>query len=152
MTAKRLREFEMDDDAYIDPLEEELLDLPREARARLAEALFSSFRDDGDPRPFPVDQALADLYTTIPPGPSGRYIRNDGDLREKRLESRLLASATVTREVLANRLLSSLKAQDEIDAEWAEELERRYQRYLSGESKGYSAEEVMAEARARLRR
>ena len=157
MRAKRLREFEMDDDVYIDPLEEELLSLPRDARARLAELLFSSIGDGGHPQPFPVEQALADLHRIIRMDPGGSY--GNGEVREvadevalKRLEADLLAQPATVRGLTANLLLSSLKTREEVETAWASEIERRHRKYLAGEITGIPAEEFIARARDRARR
>lgn len=80
----------------IDRIESDLLSLPREARARIAQLLMASLEDD------PEEE-----------GPE-----RDADW----------------------------------ELSWAEEAERRHQLYASGKMKGYSPEEMLAEARARRKR
>ena len=57
------------------------------------------------------------------------------------------------RAALASRLLESLGPETESsDDEWFEELERRAQRVISGESAGIPADTVYERARLRLRK
>lgn len=56
------------------------------------------------------------------------------------------------RERLAEALAASLPVDPGLAEAWDEEAERRFQAYLAGEMKAYPAEQVIAEARARLER
>jgi|GEM_PF-215122 len=56
------------------------------------------------------------------------------------------------RERLAEALAASLPLPPGLADQWDDEGERRFQAYLAGEMKGYPAEQVIAEARARLER
>lgn len=53
---------------------------------------------------------------------------------------------------LAERLVSSLDEDSEIEQAWAAEIERRVEAYESGDTTLIPAEEVFARVRARLRR
>jgi putative addiction module component (TIGR02574 family) len=68
------------------------------------------------------------------------------DVAAEALELPLTARAE-----LASRLLDSLEeiSEEESDALWAEEAERRYAAYKGGEIKAVLAEQVFAELRSR---
>lgn len=53
---------------------------------------------------------------------------------------------------LAERLISSLDDDSEIELAWEDEAERRYQLHLTGEMKTISAADALAEIRAELSR
>jgi putative addiction module component (TIGR02574 family) len=74
----------------------------------------------------------------------------------ERLESELMALSAQDRARLAERLLASLDdAADEdpgeVERAWMEEVDRRYQRYLTGEESARPAEEVLARVREVLK-
>jgi hypothetical protein len=73
-------------------------------------------------------------------------------------EAAALALSAEQREQSAQRSLQGIKEQEDdvdlaaVERAWIEEADRRYQRYLAGETKGFPAEEVLARVRSRLRR
>lgn len=67
------------------------------------------------------------------------------------VEAAALRLPRAERASLAARLLSSLEDRDEIEAAWAEEIERRVRQVDSGEVQLLDGEEVMAELRTLLR-
>lgn len=69
-------------------------------------------------------------------------------LRE--LEAAVMALPESERARLAERILSSLDRDPEIEAAWAKEIEDRLERYRRGELETVPAEEVMKEARGRI--
>jgi putative addiction module component (TIGR02574 family) len=74
------------------------------------------------------------------------------DIPLEKLESEMLSLPQHERARLAQRLLASLEEDPAVMEAWEEEAERRFQLYLAGEMKGYPADQVIAEARARLKR
>lgn len=66
------------------------------------------------------------------------------------LEAEILKLPRSVRARLAERLLSSLDEDNEIEQAWAEEADRRYKAYLSGEEKSRPVEDVMASIRKEL--
>lgn len=75
----------------------------------------------------------------------------------KQLEAEALDLPAEQRVDLAQRLFASIEEQDaledasEVERAWLEEAERRYERYLAGESQAVPAEEAIARVRARLK-
>ncbi len=75
----------------------------------------------------------------------------------ERLEAEVLGLPTRERARLARRLIESLDEEAtedprEVERAWEDEIERRLQEYRSGSVGTIPASEVIAEARARLRR
>lgn len=70
----------------------------------------------------------------------------------EQIESEALSLPRQVRARLAERLIASLDDDPEIERAWEEEAERRYQAYLAGEMEAFPATDVIAEARARLRK
>ena len=68
------------------------------------------------------------------------------------LEAAALSLPMAERARLAERLIASLDEDSEIEEAWAAEVRRRLELYRSGEIEAVSAESVMEEARARLRK
>lgn len=68
------------------------------------------------------------------------------------LEAAALLLPPPEREKLAERLLASLDRDPEIEAAWDEEIRRRIEAFEAGLYEEIPAEEVLAEARARLKR
>jgi putative addiction module component (TIGR02574 family) len=66
------------------------------------------------------------------------------------LEAEILKLPRSVRARLAERLLSSLDEDNEIEQAWAEEADRRYQAYLKGEERARPVEDVMASIRKEL--
>lgn len=69
------------------------------------------------------------------------------------IESQALALPLVERAELVSRLLGSLDAREsanarEVEGEWVEVANRRYQELVSGEDPGQTHDEVFAELRA----
>lgn len=73
---------------------------------------------------------------------------------EEEVIDQALQLPKTARAALAARLLDSLDTEVDEDAElaWAEEIERRARRALSGESKGTDWDVVLARVEERLRR
>lgn len=75
----------------------------------------------------------------------------------KQLEAEALDLPAEQRVDLAQRLFASIEEEDaledasEVERAWLEEAERRYERYLAGESQAVPAEEAIARVRARLK-
>lgn len=70
----------------------------------------------------------------------------------EQLEAEVLKLPLRERAQLAERLLSSLDEDSEIEQAWEDVAERRYQQYLAGEMETVSASEALAEIRAELNR
>jgi hypothetical protein len=76
----------------------------------------------------------------------------------KQLESEALHLSAEQRADLAHRLFASLEEEDsfegacEVEQAWIEEAERRYQRYLAGETQPVPAADALRETRAELSR
>ena len=70
----------------------------------------------------------------------------------EQLEAEVLKLPLRERAQLAERLLSSLDEDSEIEQAWEDVAERRYQQYLAGEMEAVSASEALAEIRAELNR
>jgi putative addiction module component (TIGR02574 family) len=72
----------------------------------------------------------------------------------KEVERDALALLPSDRAALVEHLLSTLDEGEDEDAEeaWLAEAERRYQKYRAGKTKAVPAEQVFAEAEARLAR
>lgn len=70
----------------------------------------------------------------------------------EQLEAELLKLPLRERAHLAERLLSSLDEDSEIERAWEDVAETRYQQYLAGEMETVSASEALAEIRAELKR
>lgn len=70
------------------------------------------------------------------------------------LEKEMIGLPAEQRVTLANRILASVEpeAAPEVDSAWDEEIRARIQRYDRGETVGIPADEVFAEADARLQR
>lgn len=77
-------------------------------------------------------------------------------VHELEAEARHLTAAE--RAELAQRLFASLEDEEpaggeaEVEQAWLEEADRRYDRYLSGETQSVPAEDALARVRARLGR
>lgn len=72
----------------------------------------------------------------------------DTALRE--LEAAVMALPDSERARLAERLLSSLDRDPEVEEAWAQEIRKRVEQYRSGELTTVPAESVMKEARGRI--
>ncbi len=70
----------------------------------------------------------------------------------EQLEAEVLKLPLHQRAQLAERLLSSLDEDSEIEQAWEDVAESRYQQYLAGEMETISASEALAEIRAELNR
>ncbi len=70
----------------------------------------------------------------------------------EQIEAEALKLPRSVRAHLAERLISSLDDDSEIELAWEAEAERRYQQYLAGEMDSISAADALAEIRADLRR
>jgi len=70
------------------------------------------------------------------------------------IEQAALALTPQDRAALVEHLLATLDDGEDVDAEqaWLAEAERRYQEYRAGRTKAVPADEVFAQARARLAR
>ena len=68
----------------------------------------------------------------------------------EQLELEALSLPRHLRARLAERLISSLDEEAEIEREWLEEAERRLARIEAGEAQTRPAEDVLREARSRL--
>ncbi len=64
------------------------------------------------------------------------------------LEAEILKLPRSIRARLAERLISSLDNDAEIEAAWAEEADKRYQAYLKGDEETIALEEVMSAIRS----
>jgi putative addiction module component (TIGR02574 family) len=71
--------------------------------------------------------------------------------RLQAIETEALSLEPNDRAALAETLLASLDTPEEIEAAWAEEIERRSADFKSGAVRGIPAEIVLAEARALLK-
>jgi len=73
--------------------------------------------------------------------------------RLKELEREVLTLPTADRAALAERLISSLDETDEAENEqlWVAEADRRHHAYKAGKIPSRSADEVLRDARARLK-
>lgn len=71
----------------------------------------------------------------------------------RKIESEALKLSPKQRARIAERLLSSLDDETELDSEsaWVEEAERRLDELLTGKVKGIPAEQVFKKARSPLR-
>jgi len=75
----------------------------------------------------------------------------------KQIEAEALHLPVEERADLAQRLFASLEGDDvledagDVEQAWLEEGERRYQRYLAGETQPVPAAEAIARVRARLK-
>ncbi|MDP9352790.1 MAG: addiction module protein [Chloroflexota bacterium] len=75
----------------------------------------------------------------------------------KELEAEALHLPAEQRADLAQRLFASLEDEDtledaaEVEQAWIEEAERRYQRYLAGETQAVPAADALARVRTRLK-
>lgn len=67
------------------------------------------------------------------------------------LEAAALLLPLPERQKLAQRLLASLESDPKVEAAWDEEIERRVVAFEAGVYEAFPAEEVLAEARARLK-
>ena len=67
------------------------------------------------------------------------------------LEAAALLLPPEERAKLAERLLASLDTSPEVEAGWAEEIKRRIADFEAGLYESFPAEDVFAEARARLK-
>jgi putative addiction module component (TIGR02574 family) len=72
----------------------------------------------------------------------------DAAMRE--LEAAVMALPDSERARLAEKLLSSLDRDPEVEEAWAQEIRRRVEQYRSGNLDTVSAEAVMKEARERI--
>lgn len=70
----------------------------------------------------------------------------------EQLEAEVLKLPLHQRAQLAERLLSSLDEDSEIEQAWEDVAESRYRQYLAGEMEAVSASEALAEIRAELNR
>lgn len=70
----------------------------------------------------------------------------------EQLEAEALKLPRGVRAHLAERLISSLDEDSEVEQAWEAEAERRYQEYLAGEMESVSASDALAEIRADLDR
>ncbi|HEU0078881.1 MAG TPA: addiction module protein [Longimicrobiaceae bacterium] len=66
------------------------------------------------------------------------------------VESAALQLPREERARLAERLISSLEEESEVERAWIEEAERRYARYRAGETRVVPAAEVIARMRERV--
>ena len=64
-----------------------------------------------------------------------------------RLEAEILRLPRILRARLAERLISSLDEDNEIEKAWAEEADRRYQSFLKGEELMLPLDQVMQDIR-----
>lgn len=69
----------------------------------------------------------------------------------QQIESAALELPVHERARLAERLLASLDEDASVEAAWAAEIDRRVAAYRAGELTAVDGDEVMAEARARLK-
>lgn len=67
------------------------------------------------------------------------------------LESAILALPRAERARLAERLLTSLDDEPEVEAAWADEVRQRLAEYRAGEADPISSDDVMKDAEQRLR-
>ena len=67
------------------------------------------------------------------------------------LEAAALLLPPPERQELAQRLLASLDSDPDVEAAWDKEIERRVVAFEAGLYEEFSAEEVLADARARLK-
>jgi putative addiction module component (TIGR02574 family) len=72
-------------------------------------------------------------------------------MRDEDVESAAMQMTRSSRARLAEMLLISLDEEDEIEAAWGEEIERRVQEIDSGQVELIPGEQVMAELRALLK-
>lgn len=70
----------------------------------------------------------------------------------EQIEAEALKLPRNVRAHLAERLISSLDEDSEIEQAWEEEAESRYQQYLAGTMETISAADALAEIRAELGR
>lgn len=77
--------------------------------------------------------------------------RPEAVLIDPTLRDAVLALPSEERAELIDAVLASLPIEPEIEAAWADEIERRIDDLESGRVRGIPAEQVFAEARARLR-
>jgi putative addiction module component (TIGR02574 family) len=70
----------------------------------------------------------------------------------EQLEAEAMKLPHGARAHLAERLISSLDEDSEVEQAWEEEAERRYQQYLAGEMEAIPAADALAEIRAELGR
>jgi hypothetical protein len=70
----------------------------------------------------------------------------------EQIEAEALKLPRGVRAHLAERLISSLDEDSDIERAWEDEADRRYQRYLAGEMDTVSAADALAEIRAELGR
>ena len=70
----------------------------------------------------------------------------------KEIEQQALQLVPEEREILADRLLSSLDDEpvNEIDEAWIQEAERRYQEYKEGKIKGIPGDKVFSDIKREL--
>ncbi len=66
------------------------------------------------------------------------------------VESAALQLPREERARLAERLISSLEEESDVERAWIEEAERRYERYRAGETRVVPAADVIARMRQRL--
>lgn len=73
-------------------------------------------------------------------------------LKIEKIEKEVLKLTSHERAMLAERLISSLDAKEDPEAErlWIGEAERRYKEYKEGKVKAKSADMVFKEARSRI--
>ena len=69
-----------------------------------------------------------------------------------RFEAEALKLPREARARLAEALIASLDEDAEIERAWEEEAERRYQRYLAGETQALPAAQALAEVEKQLKR
>ena len=70
----------------------------------------------------------------------------------EQLEAEVLKLPRDARAHLAERLISSLDEDTEIEQAWEEEAERRYRQYLAGKMDAIPAADALSEIRAELGR
>jgi putative addiction module component (TIGR02574 family) len=98
----------------------------------------------------------------MPPASTGRGIKwwrgelqkkeREMDLHAEEIESAALQLTRPERARLAARLIASLDDEEEIEAAWDAEIERRVREVDSGEVQLIPGEQVMEKMRSRLRR
>lgn len=72
-------------------------------------------------------------------------------IREEEIESLAMQMEKASRARLAKKLLLSVSEEDEIEAAWGDEVERRVREIDSGEVELVPGDQVMAELRSMLK-
>ncbi|HEU0053895.1 MAG TPA: addiction module protein [Longimicrobium sp.] len=72
--------------------------------------------------------------------------------KAERIETELMSLPRSERARLAEKLIASLGEDPDVLAAWEDEAERRYQLFLTGEMTARPLADVVADARARLKR